>query len=192
MNMNGACLVHIDDGLWKQFVYDMYIFKYRNTIAKKHKIAPKRVTIDMVRTTLEGYKNLKVRVMDDKLIRVFGRQILWVLEYWHNAYRNDCLVNPPHALLNDMSYYGWIIQASGDCLPAEDVAKNRPEETYDLTKMFKRSWEEFNSDAKGDGESQESVAKRFRIAETLHKSKKNYVTRPHIAETPSKKDEMDL
>lgn len=182
MNMNVHCLVHINDDLWTQFVHDLYVFKYRKAASKKFDIPIPAITIGKVMSMLDTYKNINTHVISDKRLRVFGRQLLWVLEYWHNAYRGDCLVNPSHALFKNKSYYGWTILASGDCMPAEEVSEERPSETYNLNNMFKRSWEEFESDGSKDEEKDagEPSSKRFRISEILHKSKRNYVERRHV------------
>ena len=185
MDMNVNVLASINEQLWVKFVETCYIYKYRKTIAKKQEISHVRVTIADLIKTLNTYKNPAVRVMPNNRIRTFGRQLLWVFDYWFNSYRDTCIVNPPHAIFDNMPYYGWSIMASGDCLPAEDVSIKRPEETYDMNKMFKRSWEEFNSSSDHDEEEEkeknpERTAKRFRISETLHRSQKQYKERHHI------------
>lgn len=190
-NMGNPCLVTINDDLWTQYVHDCYIVRYRKTVAKKFKRPVDTITIKDVSFVVSGYANANTHVLSDNRIRVFGRQLLWVLEYWHNNYRGECLVNPPHALYEDTSYYGWIIQSSGECLPADEVSKGQPEQTRDLNLMFKRKWEEFDTsnveaDEKGD---EERAAKRFRISEVLHKSKRAYANRPHIRNSDAGKSQ---
>lgn len=124
---------------------DCYLTKYRNAAAKKCKIPPDSVDIQDVRNLLMSYKNRDNDIMPLPRIRVFSRQLLWLLEYWHNNYRASCMVYPPHAVYNDKSYYGWMINASSECLPAEEVSLERPPETMSLNKMFQKTWDELGS-----------------------------------------------
>ncbi len=49
----------------------------------------------------------KNRMMTKGRIRVTSRQLLWVMRYWSNSYRENCSFPDPNALYRNLPYYGW-------------------------------------------------------------------------------------
>lgn len=186
-NTNMATIVHIDEALWEHFVHALYVVKYRTRASKKFDLAEEgMVTINHVRDLLHDYKNTANRVMAKDLIRRFGRQLLWVLEYWLNNYRNTCRVYPPHSLYKNKSYYGWFINAATECLPAPEVSEERPDETRSINRMFKRRWHELEHSSSEEEEEEEGDNNEKKKSKELPSSKKQrrfhvdeVVRRPH-------------
>lgn len=137
---NTPCIVHIDEELFVQFTHDMYLAKYRETVAKKLKMA--WVTIAEVKKHLDGFKKASYRIMSNDAISVIVRQLLWVLEYWHNGYRQHCIVYPPQAKFLGQPYYGWSVEASGHCLPSNVVSPPMPHRLESLQGGYKRSYDD--------------------------------------------------
>lgn len=195
MNDNIPCLPHINEALWIEFIHDCYLTKYQTSTSRKFKIPPSTVSILNVKMLLSTYKNRDSDIMSLERMRVFERQLLWLLEYWHNSYRGSCMTYPPHALYRNKSYYGWMINASGGCLPAEEVSEERPHETKSINKMFSVAWDDLEdeenkkrsrekNDDKDEEEPETKKARRFEVGTVIRNNTKQYKIRKHIPEVP--------
>lgn len=89
-----------------------------------------------------------------------------------------------------------MINASSECLPAEEVSDERPNETKSINKMFKKKWKELESveeeeevkrgiKRKNEEElSSEKVkkARRFHVEKVIRNHADKYKIRKHLPE----------
>ena len=118
----------IDEELFNEFTEHVYISKYEKDAEKKFGDLPPIIAsrAKPVREYLVQFrKNNKQHIMPQSTARVFGRQLLWVLEYWLNNYRGTGAFESPTIRYKDHSFYGWVCSA-GIHMPAERVSVDRP------------------------------------------------------------------
>jgi hypothetical protein len=115
--------VHVDEACFLSFCDLLYVTKYRERTAKDRKCHPDSVTAAMVREYLAA-RSSKNYMMEPRVARVYARQLAWVMLYWHNGYRGDCVVESPFATYAGLPYYGWEKTSHG-CAPAERVSVAR-------------------------------------------------------------------
>lgn len=101
----------MDETAWRQLAYYCYIDKHGNAVRKKlKKDKEEHISLKEVRVHLSKRKNVNQRFPDRNLIRRWGRQVQWNLEYWMNGprYKPGASNFPdPFLKVGDESYYGY-------------------------------------------------------------------------------------
>jgi hypothetical protein len=77
-------------------------------------------------------RSIKNRMLVARELRVFARQLLWVLNYWQNGYRKDAEYPIcPLSRYSGMSYYGYVQTYDGLCIKADIVSALTPRDRYE-------------------------------------------------------------
>ena len=108
--------VVIDEVAWREFAYYCYVEKHGKAVRTKLKRSQdEQISLKDIKVHLSKRKYVSQRFPERNLIRRWGRQILWNLEYWLNGprYKQDPktlkAVNFPDPFLRvgEESYYGY-------------------------------------------------------------------------------------
>lgn len=144
--------VIVDEDLFIRFTYQCYVVKYKSAAIKSleskkkkkgktsapaagddddkkiKKIEYKNITeadISLVKNHLKD-KAVKNRIPPINEIKVYARMLEWVLNYFYNAYRGNCVIVSPLSTFQNRSYYGWTISILDEiCVKADEVSQDK-------------------------------------------------------------------
>lgn len=145
--------VRLDEERFLTFTQELYLMKYRDLIAKRWGRHPSKITALDVKTFLaDKSRSAKNRMMPKALMRVYARQLSWVMHYWMNGYRGECIVESPLAMYAGLPYYGWTRSPTKGCEMVErvSVARERPEVLFRMTVIQDHHHHHANNDPTDD------------------------------------------
>lgn len=96
--------VVLDEELFKLFTQACYMNKYGKQLKKSD------VSYDEIRVYCSNLKDARKHAPDDKTMTRWGRQIVWNMQYWANAFRNIHV--DPFETFRDKPLYGYLINGS--------------------------------------------------------------------------------
>jgi len=122
--------VKLNETAFIAFVEALYVKKHGPSVAKKTKCALSTITFKAIKTELQQpNRSPKNHPMPRRIMRRFARQLLWVLRYWLNGARGECITESPFAEYMGLPYYGWQTTSTG-CISVERVSVVLPSDRW--------------------------------------------------------------